>query len=68
MKIAFLADPLSSFKTYKDSTYAMMVEAASRGHEIYAFEQKDMALDQNAIVASVSRIHLCDGTADGALT
>ena len=31
MKIAILADPLSSFKTYKDSTYAMMVEAARRG-------------------------------------
>jgi glutathione synthase len=30
MKIAFLADPLASFKIYKDSTYAMMVEAARR--------------------------------------
>src|SRR2546430_2215922 len=33
MKIAFVADPLSSFKIHKDSTYAMMVEAAKRGHE-----------------------------------
>ncbi|MFL6660067.1 MAG: hypothetical protein ACJ8GW_18430, partial [Massilia sp.] len=31
MKIAFLADPLSGFKTYKDSTFAMMREAARRG-------------------------------------
>ncbi|HKW38665.1 MAG TPA: glutathione synthase, partial [Burkholderiales bacterium] len=35
MKILFIADPLESFKTYKDSTYAMMVEAAKRGHELY---------------------------------
>ena len=28
MKIAFLADPLDTFKTYKDSTFAMMREAA----------------------------------------
>jgi hypothetical protein len=27
MKIAFVADPLSSFKIHKDSTYAMMVES-----------------------------------------
>ncbi|MBL8507348.1 MAG: hypothetical protein JNM11_02710, partial [Chitinimonas sp.] len=27
MRIAFLADPLDGFKTYKDSTFAMMREA-----------------------------------------
>jgi glutathione synthase len=58
MKIAFLADPLSGFKTYKDSTYAMMVEAARRGHAIYAFEQTDMAFEGGAIVANVARITL----------
>lgn len=58
MNIAFLADPLASFKTYKDSTYAMMVEAARRGHAIYAFEQADMALDDGVVSANVSRIAL----------
>jgi glutathione synthase/RimK-type ligase-like ATP-grasp enzyme len=38
-RILFVADPLSSFKTYKDSTYSMMVEAARRGHEVWACEQ-----------------------------
>jgi glutathione synthase len=32
MKLLFVADPLESFKTYKDSTFAMMREAARRGH------------------------------------
>jgi glutathione synthase len=58
MKIAFLADPLSGFKIYKDSTYAMMVEAARRGHEIHAFEQKDMAFDGGAVVANVAPLTL----------
>ena len=58
MKIAFLADPLSTFKTYKDSTYAMMAEAAKRGHAVYAFEQKDMALDTGVVSANVARITL----------
>ncbi len=63
MKIAFLADPLAGFKTYKDSTYAMMAEAAKRGHDIYAFEQKDMALDEGIVTANVQRITLT-GEAD----
>jgi glutathione synthase len=58
MKIAFLADPLAGFKTYKDSTYAMMVEAARRGHAIYAFEQKDMALIDGAVRTLAARITL----------
>jgi glutathione synthase len=58
MKIAFLTDPLSSFKTYKDSTFAMMVEAASRGHEIYAFQQKDMALNAGVVSANAIRVTL----------
>jgi glutathione synthase len=62
MKIAFLADPLASFKTYKDSTYAMMAEAARRGHEVYAFEQHDMALLDGVVTARVARITL---TGDG---
>ena len=58
MKIAFLADPLDSFKTYKDSTFAMMREAAFRGHEVYAFQQRHMALTEGRVSAHVARIEL----------
>ncbi|WP_374358826.1 glutathione synthase [Pseudoduganella danionis] len=64
MKIAFLADPLASFKTYKDSTYAMMVEAARRGHAVYAFEQRDMALENGRVTARVSAITLTGDASD----
>ncbi|WP_373990452.1 glutathione synthase [Duganella sp. BuS-21] len=64
MKIAFLADPLSSFKTYKDSTYAMMVEAGKRGHTVYAFEQKDMAVEQGVVTARVAEIALTGDSSD----
>ena len=63
MKIAFLADPLSGFKIYKDSTFAMMREAARRGHAIYHFEQRDMVLEQGVVSARVAQIHLT-GDAD----
>ncbi|MBR6975449.1 MAG: glutathione synthase [Ottowia sp.] len=36
MKLLFVADPLETFKTYKDTTFAMMREAAQRGHELCA--------------------------------
>ncbi len=42
MKILFIADPLESFKTYKDSTYAMMLEASQRGHEVWACLQGEL--------------------------
>jgi glutathione synthase len=58
MKIAFLADPLSGFKIYKDSTFAMMREAARRGHTIYAFEQRHMALENGVVTADVAQITL----------
>jgi glutathione synthase len=58
MKIAFLADPLSGFKTYKDSTFAMMREAARRGHTIHAFEQRDMVLENGVVSADVAQITL----------
>ena len=58
MKIAFAADPLSGFKIAKDSTYAMMQEAAARGHELYAFGHRDMIFDGKHVMATVSRIAL----------
>ncbi len=58
MKIAFAADPLSGFKIAKDSTFAMMQEAAARGHELYAFGHRDMIFDGKRVMATVSRIVL----------
>jgi glutathione synthase len=58
MKIAFLADPISTFKIYKDSTFAMMREAARRGHGIYVFEQRDMVLEEGIVTAQVTPITL----------
>ena len=42
MDLLFVADPLESFKTYKDSTFAMMREAARRGRRLWACEMHDL--------------------------
>jgi len=64
MKIAFLADPLASFKTYKDTTYAMMVEAGRRGHSVHAFEPADLALGGGAVTAGIAPVTLTGDAAD----
>ncbi|ABR89170.1 glutathione synthase [Janthinobacterium sp. Marseille] len=61
MKLAFVADPLDGFKIYKDSTYAMMAEAARRGHTIHVFQHKDMAFEGGKVIANVSRVTLTGG-------
>ncbi len=63
LKIAFIADPLESFKIYKDSTYVMMVEAAARGAQLFACLQSEVALlesgvNTSAVIATVRRIEL----------
>jgi len=58
MNLAFAADPLSQFKIYKDSTYAMMAEAVRRGHAVHVFQHKDMAFEGGKVVANVSRVTL----------
>jgi len=60
MKIAFLIDPLRTFKVHKDSTYAMMAEAAKRNYSIYVFEQKDLSLENGIVTANVVRIVLTE--------
>lgn len=55
MKILFVADPLHTFKTYKDSTFAMMREAASRGHELWACEPQDIIWQRGGQVQARSR-------------
>ena len=42
MNILFVADPLESFKIYKDSTFAMMRSAQARGHRISACLPEDI--------------------------
>jgi glutathione synthase len=52
MDLLFVADPLDTFKTYKDSTFAMMREAARRGHVLWACEVQQLAWQRSARVAA----------------
>ncbi len=65
MKLLFVADPLESFKTYKDSTFAMMREAAARGHELLACEPRHLHWQRGGVVtAQVRQIRLTPNAKD----
>ena len=55
MKLLFVADPLDTFKPYKDSTFAMMREAARRGHTLWACEPRDVHWQRGGRVSAAVR-------------
>ncbi|HEX7688727.1 MAG TPA: glutathione synthase [Burkholderiaceae bacterium] len=61
MKLLFVADPLESFKIYKDSTFVMMREAQARGHEIWACEPVDLRWQLGARVEAHARPIVLNG-------
>jgi glutathione synthase len=58
VKLLFILDPLRSLKTYKDTSFAMMVEAARRGHEIHFAPQEGLMWKGGRIVGEHCRLHL----------
>jgi glutathione synthase len=64
MNILFIADPLESFQTYKDSTFAMMREAQRRGHQLMACQPKDLMWQRGGRVTAYVRDITLTGAAD----
>ena len=54
MKILFIADPLSTFKTYKDTTYAMMREMAKRGWRLSHALSGELSVRQWLVTAQAA--------------
>jgi len=64
MHILFVADPLESFKIYKDTTFSMMREAQRRGHRISACEPKDIMWQRGGVVTAYVRDITLTGAPD----
>ena len=52
MDLLFVADPIEDFKTHKDSTFAMMREAARRGHALWACEPRQIGWQRGGRVTA----------------
>ncbi len=57
MKIALILDPLDGLKTYKDTSVAIMREAARRGHALFVAEQSGLLLRGGAVRLQSSEFH-----------
>jgi glutathione synthase len=68
MDILFVADPLESFKIYKDTTFAMMREAQARGHHIVACEPQQLFWERGGVVQAQVRHITLTGDADAWFT
>ncbi|MEI8156623.1 MAG: glutathione synthase [Burkholderiales bacterium] len=68
MELLFVTDPLESFKTYKDSTFAMMREAQRRGHTIHACEPLHMLWERGGVVQAQVRSIMLTGDANAWFT
>jgi hypothetical protein len=58
MRILIVLDPLASIKTYKDTTYAMMVAAVARGHAIAVCEMPQLCLADGHAWADATTLEL----------
>jgi len=58
MKLAFILDPLEAIKPYKDTSYAIMEEAAGRGHALFVMHQDGIVCRDSKVLARVWPITL----------
>lgn len=54
MNILFIADPMATFKTYKDTTYAMMREMAVRGWRLSHTLSSELAVKNGVVTAQAA--------------
>jgi glutathione synthase len=56
IKIGIVMDPITDVKIQKDSSFAMLLEAQSRGWELYYMEMKDLSLQDGRCFANTQKL------------
>ena len=64
MKTGVVMDPIDGIKTYKDSTFAMLLEAQRRGHALYYMEPGDLFAKDGRVFAGMQQLEVRDNTTD----
>ena len=63
-KTGIVMDPISDIKTYKDSSFAMLLEAQRRGHALYYMEPKDLFVKDGRVFSRMQSLQVRDNTTD----
>jgi len=64
LKTGVVMDPIAEIKSYKDSTFAMLLEAQRRGHMLYYMEPDDLCARDGRVFAEMQRLEVRDNTTD----
>ena len=64
LKTGVVMDPIDDIKTYKDSTFAMLLEAQRRGHDLYYMEPGDLFAKDGRAFARMQQLEVRDNTTD----
>lgn len=62
--LGVVMDPISTIKPYKDSTFAMLLEAQRRGCPLWYMEQADLSLRDGHCVADMRPLEVVDSPED----
>ena len=64
LKTGMVMDPISGIKPYKDSSFAMLLEAQRRGHVLYYMEPNDLYAVDGRVFACMQMLEVRDNTSD----
>lgn len=59
-KVGIVMDPIAKIKPYKDSSFAMLLEAQRRGHEAFYMQPEDIFLKNGQPHATISELKVWD--------
>jgi glutathione synthase len=62
--LGVVMDPIATIKVYKDSTFAMLLEAQRRGIPLWYMEQDDLALHDGRCLARMRSLEVRDDSTD----
>ena len=63
-KTGVVMDPIGDIKAYKDSSFAMLLEAQRRGHLLYYMEPGDLFAKDGRVFAGMQQLEVRDNTVD----
>jgi len=64
IKTGVVMDPIVGIKPYKDSTFAMLLEAQRRGHLLHYMEPRDLHVKDGRVFARMQKIEVRDNYDD----
>ena len=64
MKLGIIMDPIQRINIKKDSSFAMLLAAQSRGWELFYMEQHDLYIQDDRAMARMSRLEVKDNKDD----